>query len=124
MEESNLYRVSDPASGSGAFEALTNELAEEAWKLFQKIETTGGVDQALTGGLIHGWIAQANEARRNAIKSGAKPILGISLHPHDGADDAGVLDVAKRPALVITKGALTIDPLSTVRDEELLGDAS
>ena len=124
LEESNLYRVNDPASGSGAFEALTNELAEEAWKLFQKIETTGGVDQALTGGLIHGWIAQANEARRNAIKSGAKPILGISLHPHDGADDAGVLDVAKRPALVITKGALTIDPLSTVRDEELLGDAS
>ncbi|MEP5871438.1 MAG: methylmalonyl-CoA mutase family protein, partial [Marinomonas sp.] len=124
LEESNLYRVSDPASGSGAFEALTTELAKEAWTLFQKIEATGGIDQALTGGLIHGWIAQANVARRNAIQNGTKPILGINLHQHDGANDAGVLNIEKRPTLVITKGALTIEPLPTIRDEDLLGDAS
>ncbi|MEP1442959.1 MAG: methylmalonyl-CoA mutase family protein, partial [Hyphomicrobiales bacterium] len=124
LEESNLYRVNDPASGSGAFEALTTELAEEAWTLFQEIEAVGGIDQALTGELIRGWIGQANGARREAIQNGTKPILGINLHQHDGADDAGVLDIEKRPTLVITKGALTIDPLTTIRDEELLGDAS
>jgi len=32
LEESNLYRVSDPNAGSGAIESLTNELCAAAWK--------------------------------------------------------------------------------------------
>lgn len=37
-EESSLWRVSDPASGSGYIETLTQGLCEKAWAVFQKAE--------------------------------------------------------------------------------------
>ncbi|MEM8837384.1 MAG: methylmalonyl-CoA mutase family protein [Pseudomonadota bacterium] len=124
LEESNLYRVSDPAAGSGAFEALTDQLAETAWSHFQEIEATGGIDRALVDGLIHGWIEQSNAARAQALSSGEKIVLGVSLHAFDGSADAKILDIPQRPELVITKGALTIEPLKPKTDEALLGEAS
>ena len=41
LEESHLWRVADPASGSGYVESLTHELCEKAWTIFQGIEKTG-----------------------------------------------------------------------------------
>jgi methylmalonyl-CoA mutase len=41
LEESQLWRVADPASGSGYVESLTHNLCERAWTIFQKIEKTG-----------------------------------------------------------------------------------
>ena len=37
-EESNLWRVADPASGAGYIEALTQGLCEKAWAVFQRAE--------------------------------------------------------------------------------------
>lgn len=50
--ESNIARVDDPAAGSYAFEALTNEIAQKAWKIITKIEAVGGISQATSSGLI------------------------------------------------------------------------
>jgi methylmalonyl-CoA mutase len=41
LEESQLWRVADPASGSGYVEALTHDLCERAWDIFRGIEKTG-----------------------------------------------------------------------------------
>jgi methylmalonyl-CoA mutase len=41
LEESNLWRVADPASGSGYVEHLTQALCEKAWGVFQRIEKSG-----------------------------------------------------------------------------------
>ncbi len=41
LEESHLWRVADPASGSGYVESLTHDLCERAWTIFQGIEKTG-----------------------------------------------------------------------------------
>jgi len=41
LEEANLWRVADPASGSGTVEHLTQALCEKAWGIFQKIEKSG-----------------------------------------------------------------------------------
>jgi len=38
MEEANLWRVADPASGSGYVETLTSGLCEKAWAIFQQAE--------------------------------------------------------------------------------------
>lgn len=38
IEESNLWRVADPASGAGYVERLTQDLCEAAWAVFQKTE--------------------------------------------------------------------------------------
>ena len=39
MEEAGLWRVADPASGSGYVEHLTSVLCEKAWAIFQLAET-------------------------------------------------------------------------------------
>ncbi len=41
LEESQLWRVADPASGSGYVESLTHGLCEHAWAIFQGIEKSG-----------------------------------------------------------------------------------
>ena len=41
LEESQLWRVADPASGSGYVESLTHNLSERAWAIFQGIEKSG-----------------------------------------------------------------------------------
>jgi methylmalonyl-CoA mutase len=61
LEESNLFRVGDPAAGSGGIEALTSELCEAAWKLFQEIETAGGLAAALQSGLVQKNVAETRE---------------------------------------------------------------
>lgn len=38
MEESNLWRVADPASGSGYVEILTSQFCDKAWTVFQRAE--------------------------------------------------------------------------------------
>ena len=38
MEESNLWRLADPASGAGYVERLTQELCEKAWEVFRHCE--------------------------------------------------------------------------------------
>jgi hypothetical protein len=38
LEESNLWRVADPASGAGYVEDLTQALCDKAWTVFQKAE--------------------------------------------------------------------------------------
>ena len=40
LEESQLWHVSDPASGSGYVESLTHDLCGRAWTIFQDIEKT------------------------------------------------------------------------------------
>ncbi|WP_052732596.1 methylmalonyl-CoA mutase family protein [Hymenobacter terrenus] len=45
-EESGLGHVQDPAAGSYFLETLTDQLAQEAWMLFQRIEAAGGLPQA------------------------------------------------------------------------------
>ncbi|MDH6244166.1 methylmalonyl-CoA mutase small subunit [Mycobacterium sp. OTB74] len=42
LEESHLGRVSDPAGGSWFVEDFTEQLAQEAWKRFQELESAGG----------------------------------------------------------------------------------
>ena len=77
LEESNLAKVSDPAAGSGGIEALTQQLCEAAWSLFQEIEKAGGMFASLEQNLIQRKVAatravrEANIARRKEVLTGA-----------------------------------------------------
>src|SRR5262249_21182034 len=73
LEESNLFRVADPAAGSGGIEKLTTQMSQAAWTLFQEIEAAGGGAGALEGGLNHkkNAGATAGRARGTAGRTGA-----------------------------------------------------
>jgi methylmalonyl-CoA mutase len=79
LEESNLARVGDPASGAWAFEALTDELARAAWKIFQELERRGGLIGALDW--FAGEIAAAREARMKNVRRRKEAITGVSEFP-------------------------------------------
>src|SRR4051794_26600099 len=63
LEESNLWRVGDPAAGSGGFEALTDALCRTAWDLFQAIEREGGIVESLSRGALQARIAAVRAER-------------------------------------------------------------
>jgi methylmalonyl-CoA mutase len=126
LEESNLYRVVDPAAGSGAIEALTREIAQAAWKLFQDIEAAGGVAAALQRGLIQKWVAETRAARQANLARRKDALTGTSDYPNLGETPVRVLDVA-RVAAPPLELAVTFEALPSLRmaePYEALRDAS
>ena len=112
LEESNLYRVADPAAGSGAMEALTSDLCREAWRLFQKFDEMGGVEETLKSGLFQDAVAETRAARETAMARRKESLIGTSDFPDLGEDDLAVMDVA--PSATET-GTETVKPLTPIR---------
>ncbi|MGA7410171.1 MAG: methylmalonyl-CoA mutase family protein [Bryobacteraceae bacterium] len=81
-EEAHLTAVADPAGGSYYVEALTDALAREAWKLFQKIEGEGGYSEALASGFLAGLIAKTRAAREKAVSSRRRTLVGVNNYPN------------------------------------------
>jgi methylmalonyl-CoA mutase len=115
LEESNLARVSDPAAGSGGIEALTHQLCEAAWQLFQEIEKAGGVFAALEQNLIQHKIAATRAAREHNIARRKEVLTGATEFPNFHEAHVAVLDA--RPAALTPSGQARIkfDALSPMR---------
>jgi methylmalonyl-CoA mutase len=114
IEESNLAAVSDPASGSGALEALTDQLARAGWALLQEIEAAGGAAVAIEHGIVQKKVAATRAAREKAIATRKDAITGSSDYPNLSETVPAVLDV--RPVEVAPlPAAKTFDSLSPMR---------
>jgi methylmalonyl-CoA mutase len=95
-DEANLWRVADPAAGSGALEALTDALCAEAWTLFREIEAVGGIAESLAAGRIQQAIAAVRSERDRALASRRDPLTGTSEFPN--IHEAPVAVLAPSPA--------------------------
>ena len=82
QEEAHLHRVVDPAGGSWFLEKLTDDMAEEAWKIFQAVEGEGGMIKALESGWIAGQIDSAFAPRSKDISTRKEGITGVSEFPN------------------------------------------
>jgi methylmalonyl-CoA mutase len=78
MEEAHLGRVADPAAGSGYVDALTDQLAAEAWARFQTTEAGGGIVEALRSARIAAEVAGARAALEASVREGRRKILGVT----------------------------------------------
>src|SRR5204862_716250 len=93
LEESNLAKVADPAAGSGGIEALTRELCEAAWPLFQETEKAGGIFAALEQNLIQQKVAATRAAREANVATRKEVLTGATEFPNLHEVDVAVLDV-------------------------------
>lgn len=99
LEEANLWRVADPAAGSGSFETLTQALCEQGWAQMQAVEREAkdglpGILAALTAGNAQTALERQREARARAIATRREPITGTSEFPNLKEAAVTVLDVA------------------------------
>lgn len=80
-EEAHMDAVADPGGGSYYIEALTDSLAAHAWKLFQTVEQEGGYRKAQASGSIEKALAETQQARRKAISSRRRTLVGVNNYP-------------------------------------------
>jgi methylmalonyl-CoA mutase len=79
-EECSFARLIDPSGGSWAVERLTDELAREAWALFQELERRGGMAAALAAGFPQAQIAATRSERLNQIALRREVIVGVNMY--------------------------------------------
>jgi methylmalonyl-CoA mutase N-terminal domain/subunit len=76
--ESGAVNTIDPLAGSYYVEALTNEMEEEAYKYFDKVEALGGVVDAIEKGFFQREIAEASYRYQREIESNERTIVGVN----------------------------------------------
>ncbi|RJT33434.1 methylmalonyl-CoA mutase [Mesorhizobium waimense] len=120
--ESHIDHVADPASGSGAVEALTADLCAAAWEEFQRIEAEGGVLNSLQQGYIQNRVQTASAKRNAAYRAGERAIVGTTLFRSGAERPVETLPAERRPAL--TEGVAVCEPLFPVRIDQSIGAGS
>jgi methylmalonyl-CoA mutase len=83
QEEAYLSRVSDPAAGSYYIEVITEELCNQAWGLFQKIEQKGGFHESLRSGYIHDLMMEARQAKIRSYRQETEVLVGVNKYQPD-----------------------------------------
>jgi methylmalonyl-CoA mutase len=115
LEESNLAKVADPAAGSGGIEALTQELCEASWSLFQAIEKAGGGFAALEQNLIQNKVAATRSLREANIGRRKEVLTGASEFPNLHEAAVAVLDVKPIKLAPYGEAKITFDALPPIR---------
>src|SRR6202166_359390 len=115
LEESNLAKVSDPAAGSGGIEALTQQLCEAAWTLFQEIENAGGVFPALEQGLIQRKVAATRSVREANIAKRKEVLTGATQFPNLHEAHVAVLDAKLIALAPLGEAKFKFDALPPMR---------
>ena len=88
-----MTNVVDPLAGSYYVEALTDQLATEAWKLIEEVEELGGMTKAVVSGMPKLRIEAAATERQARIDRGEEVIVGVNKYQPQTADPVEVLDI-------------------------------
>jgi methylmalonyl-CoA mutase len=127
LEESSLAKVADPAAGSGGIEALTQQLCEAAWALFQEIEKAGGLFPALRQNLVQQKVAATRTAREADLARRKHVLTGASEFPDLHETSVKVLDTPHAALPSDGAAGIAFDGLPAMRlaaPFELLRDRS
>ncbi len=83
-EESHFARIADPAGGSYYIEALTESIANEAWKLFLEVQDKGGYLAAFRAGFVQEMIKATAQKRDMSVATRRENFLGTNQFPNFG----------------------------------------
>jgi methylmalonyl-CoA mutase len=93
QEETNICRTVDPWAGSYYVEALTQEIAEKAWKLIEEVETLGGMAKAIETGIPKMRIEEAAARKQARIDAKRDTIVGVNKYRLEKEDPIETLEV-------------------------------
>lgn len=81
-EESHFDKVADVSAGSYYIETLTDNLLNEAWRLFLDVEENGGFVSALQKGRIQAEVKKSADKRKTDVATRKEILLGTSQYPN------------------------------------------
>jgi methylmalonyl-CoA mutase len=113
-EESNFDKVVDPASGSYYIETLTNQIAQQAWKLFLEVEEKGGFYAAIVEGNVQKAIKQTATSRMKNVSSRREVLLGTNQFPNFNEQAASKIQLESKAAASCSQST-AIEQLCAVR---------
>ena len=80
QEETHITKVIDPWAGSYMMEKLTQDMADEAWKIILEVEAMGGMTKAVDSGWAKLKIEAAAADKQARIDSGQDVIVGVNKY--------------------------------------------
>ncbi len=82
-EESGVVNTVDPLGGSFFVEALTNQMEQQAYEYFHRIEELGGVLPAIDKGFFQSEISDAAYRYQREIDENIRSIVGVNAYQDD-----------------------------------------
>ena len=80
QEETQICRTADPMGGSFMIEALTNQMANQAWEYIKEVRELGGMTKAIEAGIPKMRIEEAAAKKQAKIDSGEDAIIGVNSY--------------------------------------------
>ena len=79
-EETGVPEVIDPLGGSYYVEWLTQQMEEEAYKYFDRIDAAGGLLRAIKSGYLQREIAENSYRLSKRVEEGKDTVVGVNKH--------------------------------------------
>ena len=93
QEETHITNVVDPWAGSYMMESLTQQMADEAWKIIEEVDAMGGMTKAVDSGWARLKIEAAAAEKQARIDSGKDVIVGVNKYKLKQEDAIDILEV-------------------------------
>ncbi len=93
QNETGVCNVVDPLAGSYYVEALTDQLASEAWALIEKVDEAGGMTEAVASGMPKLLIEEAAARKQARIDRGEEVIVGVNKFKPSTVDEFDILEI-------------------------------
>merc|ERR1719356_255098 len=116
QEETGITKVIDPWAGSYMMENLTEQVYQEAKKIVEEVEATGGMAKAVASGWPKLKIEECAARRQANIDSGKEVIVGVNKYKLAKEDDINVLSIDN--AEVKVKQIARLESIRASRDSQ------
>ncbi|MFN5910703.1 MAG: methylmalonyl-CoA mutase family protein [Bacteroidota bacterium] len=94
-EESYMDKVIDALGGSYTVEALTANISQKAWSLFQQLDSSGGILEQKALEPFLDQVRQKGQQRLETYRTGKRTLIGVNKFPNPKTEENAFLPVGQ-----------------------------